>query len=337
VRMDWDAIQTDLQVPHRLPSLFDGDRATIYARITGGQAGDVSIVADGPGGEMRFAVHLDPDSAAPDQIIPTLMARAAIQELEEGRSKHFVPGGSAQAESRRASRVRALIVELGCRYNLMSSATSFVAVEEREAGSHLGRAELRRVPVALTSGWHGIREQKVYYSRPITPPPMPSSPAPGSHALVRLRFGPKTPQRPVPSKKAPNKPAKLAARKRCFSRPFDRSEPPAPPPPDPLIDLIARQDADGAWPLDSFVAKAASIKINKLKRAAADLAVAERLAFRIVATLVVLHLLDRLYADRRDEWNLPAQKSKRWLAAQPVRAPAGHRTLTVWIAHVLDA
>ena len=53
---------------------------------------------------MRFDVALDPDAGTPDPVIPTLMARAAIRELEEGRSNHFSASGSVQAERRRSSR-----------------------------------------------------------------------------------------------------------------------------------------------------------------------------------------------------------------------------------------
>src|SRR5262249_54908525 len=47
-------------------------------------------------------------------------------------------------------------VELGQRYGLLSSATSYVAVEERSAADKTtSQAVQRKVPIAITQGWHG--------------------------------------------------------------------------------------------------------------------------------------------------------------------------------------
>ena len=50
----------------------------------------------------------------------------------------------------------AQLVELGQRYGLLSSATSYVAVEERSAADKTTtQAVLRKIPIAITQGWHG--------------------------------------------------------------------------------------------------------------------------------------------------------------------------------------
>ena len=108
---------------------------------------------------MRTIVRLKPDlrwnvplNAGP-RAVPALMARAAIRELEESRGAER-EAGSNQRE-RRGMGVDAKVLELALRYQLLSSQTSFVAVEERSAGEQAERAQLRRVPVALTHGWGG--------------------------------------------------------------------------------------------------------------------------------------------------------------------------------------
>jgi hypothetical protein len=46
-------------------------------------------------------------------------------------------------------------VRLGKEYGLVSRHTSYLAVEEREEAAE-GEIVMRRVPVAVTRGWHGM-------------------------------------------------------------------------------------------------------------------------------------------------------------------------------------
>ncbi len=139
VRVDWGTLKTDLVAPSSAPQLFDGDRLTLYARVTGGANCEAAIVADSPDGELRFPVSVDLERASDSRAIPVLMARKAIQELEEGLAAH---SGSAQA-NRKKNTKEARILELALRYQIMSSATSFVAVEERAANAKSAPAQLR--------------------------------------------------------------------------------------------------------------------------------------------------------------------------------------------------
>jgi len=159
VRMDWGGLDVDLVAPHKLPALYPGDRVTVFARLRSGGAGEVALMANGPTGELRFGVNVDPERALDDLGVVQLMARRAIQDLEEGRSALHGSGGSQQKE-RRARRVRDSIVELGVRYGLMSSATSFVAVHKRDGAQQTADAALRRVPIALTKGWGAQDRQR---------------------------------------------------------------------------------------------------------------------------------------------------------------------------------
>ena len=79
-----------------------------------------------------------------------------IRDLEEGRSPLHPRRGSQQARALglKDEAVKAEIVRLGTTWSLASRHTSFVAVEERETPTQ-GEAQLRKVPVAITRGWHG--------------------------------------------------------------------------------------------------------------------------------------------------------------------------------------
>ena len=92
---------------------------------------------------------LDPGDATTGRTIATLAARERIRELEEApewakaRGSRQTRGASDDREGdHRAERS----------YGLMSRETSFVAIERRDTPV-VGDVQLRRVPIALTSGW----------------------------------------------------------------------------------------------------------------------------------------------------------------------------------------
>jgi Ca-activated chloride channel family protein len=110
VRIDWGNLKTDLVAPAEAPQLFDGDRLTIYGRVIGGSSGEVAVVADSPQGALRFPARVDLEFVANESAIPVLMARKAIQELEEGRGA--ARGGRA-GEAARGIAARADCVDEG--------------------------------------------------------------------------------------------------------------------------------------------------------------------------------------------------------------------------------
>jgi hypothetical protein len=82
--------------------------------------------------------------------VATVWARRAIQSLEEvngvGRSSHLTAGSREATE----------VVRLSKAFNLLSSLTTFVAVEHRTpAERNGGTPATRRVPVMLAAGWGG--------------------------------------------------------------------------------------------------------------------------------------------------------------------------------------
>ncbi len=182
VRIEWGGMEVE-QAPVEVPPVFAGEAVTVFARVRSGQASEVTLHAD----DKRWTVALDLETAQAGSPLPKLWARHAIRDLEDGKSlrrgSNQRRGGSGEDDSARTAR---RVLELGQRYGLMSSLTSYVAVEVRaEADKSAGQAQLRRVPVALTKGWGGspgVQQGMVYggggalraMMAPTGAPPMPS-------------------------------------------------------------------------------------------------------------------------------------------------------------------
>ena len=116
------------QVPSTLPFFYPGDRFIVFAWVQGTKftlPKEVVIYArpDSGGQMLQFSVPVQVVESSPQHrlrpLIHTLMARRAIMELEDSDKEH------------RWSTNRAAIIHLGTRYQLVSSYTSFVAVDDR--------------------------------------------------------------------------------------------------------------------------------------------------------------------------------------------------------------
>lgn len=292
VRVEWGGLQVE-EAPRRPPPVFAGDVLTVLARIEAGQASEVSLVA----GERRWTVSLDLEGAMSGGPLPTLWARERIRELEDSTA----PRGSAQERPELEARRRAQIVELGVRYGLVSSATSFVAVAERAPDDRSTvPASLRRIPIALTSGWGG-RDRfdqagsasglgaAVFYSR--APRSLqPGRAAPGPSFLARA--GAALIGRSV---------AEVTGEHPTFQSRASR---------DPVFELLMTQQADG-----SFGRGAALDDWLGPRAARLDVLIKEH-GEAIAITVVVIGLLEAEAADRQAEWTPAVAKARRFLAGR---------------------
>ena len=156
VRASWGGLDAK-QSPSTIPPVFAGGRLLLYAFVkevsTGGTPATVRLAATSPSGPVTFDVAFDASRVVNGRTVATLAARARIRELEE--SPEWTSARGSQQRDRKASRRDSEIIELSIRYGLMSRETSFVAVERRETPV-LGDMQLRRIPIALTSGWGGV-------------------------------------------------------------------------------------------------------------------------------------------------------------------------------------
>ena len=322
VHVDYGTLKVE-QAPTRTPPVFRGDDLTIFARIESGEAKEVALVA----GDQRWAIPLDLERAEAGGPIPVLWARERIRELEDGEARR----GSAQRRPESADRKRDAIVELGVRYGLMSSETSYVAIEERPPGERtVEAAELRRIPVALTDGWGGgaraggqmrtmagVARGSAFAASMGAPGGAPRPAAPPSPAA---RYSPPPPMR-APAPMAPSAAAPPAAgsasgrlqkskgdsRRRADST-LELDDTMAAP--DRLFDLLMTQKADGHFARSRWLDFWLGARRAKLDEAIAAQGEA------IAVTAVVIALLAHDESSREAEWKPAVTKAKAFLAAQ---------------------
>ena len=157
VRVTWGGLDVR-QAPSVVPPVFAGDRLLLYAfvRSQNVEPATVRISATSPSGPVVFDTALDPSAATSGTTVATLTARARIRELEE--SFEWTSTRGSQQHNRKEAGVSREIIDLAIKYGLMSRETSFVAVERR-ATPVVGEIALRRIPIALTSGWGGLERK----------------------------------------------------------------------------------------------------------------------------------------------------------------------------------
>jgi len=299
VHIDWGGLEVE-QAPVLCPPVFGGDSLTVFGRVKGGATDKVILHADAKSWEVPIAV-VQPEIGGP---IPSLWARHRIRDLE---ARHGAPvRGSTQAQ-RQADRAVVQLVELGQRYGLLSSATSYVAVEERSAADKTtSPAVLRKVPIAITQGWHGRGS--------VFPTAMPMMLTGSVSPAARARQGAQTvlpsPQARfqqrqtiqalygAPTAQSPAVPSQEAiVRERATTA-------------DRLFDLLMTQQADGSFRLSAVLQHWLGQRWRAVKAAA------QQHGEGLVATAVVVALLAQEAADRADEWGPAVAKAQRWLAQQ---------------------
>ncbi len=145
VTVDWGG--ADVQTLAELPPVFDGDVVGVFGRCAGKLPDRVTLRCRTAAGEQAWSAAV-PTRATAGDTVATMWARRAIQSLEEvngvGRSARLSPGSREAAE----------VVRLSRAFGLLSSLTTFVAVEHRSpAERNEGRPATRRVPVVVPAGW----------------------------------------------------------------------------------------------------------------------------------------------------------------------------------------
>jgi hypothetical protein len=324
VSVDWGGLAV-VQAPHEVPPVFADGRVLLFARVEKPGSATVALRATGPDGPVSFPLPLDPASAAEGTLVATLWARRMIRDLEENRSPLHPRRGSQQARalSLKDEPVKNEIVRLGTTWSLVSRHTSFVAVEERETPTE-GEAQLRKVPVAITRGWHGIGD----LGRGLIG-------GPGGGAAYKLmmadhgspmlmsadsRAALESPPRAVEARASG-----VLGKLRGLVRP-SAPEPaalrtmPVPPPTRPLDRLVALQRADGSWQLTSELSRALGWSDVEGLRKTLGRALAGDREERAASTALALVWLERECAGTRDEWRLLAAKAREWLDRMPERA-----------------
>ena len=324
VTVDWGGLAVT-QAPHEVPPVFAEGRVLLFARLEKAAPATVTLKATGPDGPVSFSLPLDPAVASEGTLVATLWARRMIRDLEEGRSPIHPRRGSQQARALglKDEAVKAEIVRLGTTFGLASRHTSYVAVEERDQPTE-GEAQLRKVPVMITQGWHAIGNAALFTGGV----PMLRSAAPAYAAAsqnLQMEDFQAMGSAPRAAASSPSRSSRILATLRDLAAPKAAASAEArmaPPPVRPLDRLVALQRADGSWKLDDALARALGWGDLKRLRQALGRALAGEPEKRAAATALALVWLERECADTRDEWHLLAGKGREWLDRTPEGADA---------------
>jgi Ca-activated chloride channel family protein len=319
VHIDWSDARV-VTIPATVGPLFGDEPLRAYAWIKSA-ATTVSLRALGPNGPLSWQMDLQQIDIADGTTVGTLAARARIRELEEGGE--WSPERGSRQRERKSDRAVAEIVRLATEYGLASRETSWVAVEEREVPV-TAEAALRRIPIAITSGWGGrdhealsLNSLSLDQTGSIDPSTLIGFDAfaPSEGPIVT---GFRSIPPPQASRWTAARPFARLGRSRVkedanavrdSTRVLDR--------------LVALQRADGSWDLDEAFAQVVGIALSDLAARIAGVRGDAGEASRAWATALALAFLEREAVSNRDEWELLATKARRWLSGVTVTPPEG--------------
>ncbi len=324
IRVEWTGGAVT-QAPSDLTAVFAGGRLMVYGFVKGGRPAKALLTAMSRSGPLSFDVPIDQTMAASGRTVATLAARARIRELEEGGNWSSRRG--SQQVGRKTDAARNEIIALSIRYGLISRETSFVAIERRDTPV-MGDVKLRRVPIALTSGWGGLwdapasaRIGSLGRSRPEMVDGLRRGIAPtgsrllggflGYGATVDLSLG--EGRMDVPETAA------------LTATAIYRRRPRRDVAPDGMRTLIMLQAADGSWELTRPLATIVGHDLADLESAIDGASGPRKKVTRAWATALALAWLERHAMAVEDEWRLLGAKARTWLADVAV-VPAGGGT-----------
>ena len=150
VKIDWGEMQVTETYPARIPELWAGRPVILFGRYRDGGRHEINISGKVEGEPIQWplAVNLPKEQAAND-VLAKVWSRRKIEDLMH---KAYYGGSPAIEEE---------VTALALDYRLMSQYTSFVAVDEKDAGNLPRPAKPPRrmlVPVPLPEGaqWEGF-------------------------------------------------------------------------------------------------------------------------------------------------------------------------------------
>jgi Ca-activated chloride channel family protein len=340
VQIDWGG--ADVQTLAELPPVFDGEVMTVYGRALGTPPKSVSLKCETAHGPKGWAVAVPP-AKSNDHVIATMWARRMIQSLEE------VNGVHRSAHLTNDSRERRMLIELSKEFGLLSSLTTYIAIEHRSIEERNdGQPATRRVPVMLASGWGELAEVAGAGCKPATldrlaapaqaagaggfaARTMPAAPKARS-LLSRLRGRAIMGRHPAPPPAAAaDSDDALLAGLLDESVPRDLKHRADTGPTDPLHRLLATQSAAGAFELADEISAVAKSKLSdweerhrKFEQAfdATFAGVDKKDRPKAVATTEGLILLRTVFARESSVWKRAADKAIRYLAKLSGRSAA---------------
>ena len=144
ISVDWNGLPVADVYPGKLTDLFSSKPVILHGRYTKGASGTIRLKGKVAGQDYvrEIAVNL-PETEAANDVLSTLWARTRIDELSSSRLKATTPALGTEIDSQ--------ITSIGLEFGLMTSFTSFVAVEERVVNTN-GTPTTVKVPVVVPEG-----------------------------------------------------------------------------------------------------------------------------------------------------------------------------------------
>ncbi len=310
IKITWGSRQAEAYPEE--PVVFFGTPQTVFARLGPAKrdAKALTVKAKHNGAAVEWNVDItDIDSRGVS--IPTLWAREAIRSLEGEECGGGVRGSRQSA--RKARLIEDRVAAISKTYGVVSRFTSYVGVEKRKKKERArGELALRKVPALVTAGWHGYG--RVDMARLAAPVPPVHYLAPDSSTEVRQNL---LAARDMPRIAGYARPAGLdrsgvsrgirRKRKQPFARAREDKKT------DLLMDILARQEAQGGLRLDAGLARSLGLKMAGVKKTATETEVRGTVdKFLLVSTALLLATLSQHYGDMMDIWSKTLQKTSAW-------------------------
>lgn len=142
--IDWNGLPVADVYPGRLTDLFTAKPVVIHGRYTKGASGTIKLKGKVAGQAYERSININlPESEAANDVLSTLWARTRIEDLSSERLKASIEAKGVEIDKQ--------IENIGIEFGLMTSFTSFVAVEDRVVNQN-GKPTTVQVPVELPEG-----------------------------------------------------------------------------------------------------------------------------------------------------------------------------------------
>ncbi|KAM9452521.1 von Willebrand factor A domain-containing protein 5A-like isoform 3-T4 [Salvelinus alpinus] len=303
---------TPLSPPIRV--LFQGQRALLYAQLTGKSSGDTegsvtvkySLAEQPVENQLSFSLKPTEDTGL---TVHRLGARTLIRSLEMEERQ-----GDGEKKG-----VKEKVVELSVQSGVSSAFTAFIAVHKVDGEAVQGPMLRRQVPTPSRAGnrWHtDSRAVDRYAGTDLERQGVSDSGDDVSDSDINYRgyMGFRRPRKRNGTKVQREYMGCRRPRKRNGTKVQRDSDCPAPasnPVKDPLLQLISLQKASGSWVLEAALAEVlgkTEEEVAKPKPAPVDQ--------EVWATVLALVWLYGFKMEAQEEWQFLATKAVSWIQAQ---------------------